>query len=311
METFFCYVLFNKNDKYKNLSYCGITNNLEKRLKQHNSLISGGAKYTRSKGEWEYLFTIGCFTKNIALSLEWKLKHPDGKKTKSAKYCGIFGRILSLRKIIKENHELATKKIDFFTLCSKSNNETTNKNTMSKQEIVLKFDDSEQTKLLVEIRDLVAELRTIAKEFTSRSALLPVAFNDNDNVVVDNNDVNDDNGSNEESDVESDSGSEKNVVTTKNIKVKEEEKKPTKEAKEEKKPTKETKEAKEEKKPTKEESDDEDPFDDKTYKRMKKFIKADDKEKLDEMFLELEKEKKITKKQWRAKIKEIEADINA
>ena len=28
--------------------YCGITNNLEKRLKQHNGEIKGGDKYTRS-----------------------------------------------------------------------------------------------------------------------------------------------------------------------------------------------------------------------------------------------------------------------
>jgi len=28
--------------------YCGIINNLEKRLKQHNGEIKGGAKYTRS-----------------------------------------------------------------------------------------------------------------------------------------------------------------------------------------------------------------------------------------------------------------------
>ena len=28
--------------------YCGITNNIEKRLKQHKGEIKGGAKYTRS-----------------------------------------------------------------------------------------------------------------------------------------------------------------------------------------------------------------------------------------------------------------------
>ena len=28
--------------------YCGITNNLEKRIKQHNGELKGGAKYTRS-----------------------------------------------------------------------------------------------------------------------------------------------------------------------------------------------------------------------------------------------------------------------
>jgi putative endonuclease len=30
--------------------YCGITNNIEKRIKQHKGEIIGGAKYTRSHG---------------------------------------------------------------------------------------------------------------------------------------------------------------------------------------------------------------------------------------------------------------------
>ena len=30
--------------------YCGITNNIDKRLKQHRGEINGGAKYTRSRG---------------------------------------------------------------------------------------------------------------------------------------------------------------------------------------------------------------------------------------------------------------------
>ena len=38
------YLLECGNDSF----YCGITNNLERRLKQHNGEIKGGAKYTRS-----------------------------------------------------------------------------------------------------------------------------------------------------------------------------------------------------------------------------------------------------------------------
>jgi len=30
--------------------YTGITTNLEKRIKEHNGLLKGGAKYTRGKG---------------------------------------------------------------------------------------------------------------------------------------------------------------------------------------------------------------------------------------------------------------------
>ena len=38
------YLLECGNDSF----YCGITNNLERRLKQHNGEIKGGSKYTRS-----------------------------------------------------------------------------------------------------------------------------------------------------------------------------------------------------------------------------------------------------------------------
>ena len=38
-----CYIIYNKNK-----SYVGITNNLNKRIRQHNGMIKGGAKYTTS-----------------------------------------------------------------------------------------------------------------------------------------------------------------------------------------------------------------------------------------------------------------------
>tara|TARA_B100001989_G_C24400681_1_gene394046 strand:- start:425 stop:679 length:255 start_codon:yes stop_codon:yes gene_type:complete len=41
---------------FDNSFYCGITTNLEKRLKQHNGVIKGGAKYTRSRRPCKYIY---------------------------------------------------------------------------------------------------------------------------------------------------------------------------------------------------------------------------------------------------------------
>ena len=41
MNAYNCYIIFNDN-----YSYVGITNNLSRRIRQHNTLIKGGAKYT-------------------------------------------------------------------------------------------------------------------------------------------------------------------------------------------------------------------------------------------------------------------------
>jgi len=52
--------------------YCGITNNLEKRLKAHN--LGKGAKYTRSRLPVELLGTSSEMTKSDALKLERRIK---------------------------------------------------------------------------------------------------------------------------------------------------------------------------------------------------------------------------------------------
>ncbi len=41
---------------FDNTFYCGITTNLERRLKQHNGVIKGGAKYTRSRRPCKYIY---------------------------------------------------------------------------------------------------------------------------------------------------------------------------------------------------------------------------------------------------------------
>ncbi len=56
---------------YLNKSYVGYTNNLQKRLDNHNSNL--GAKSTKGY-KWEVVYKRRFYSKNNALSFEYKLK---------------------------------------------------------------------------------------------------------------------------------------------------------------------------------------------------------------------------------------------
>lgn len=78
------YIIYLITNNENNCTYVGITNNPERRLRQHNSEIKGGAKYTSIKkgnGVWEYYGFILGLEKNEALSLEKKI-HIHSKKYK-------------------------------------------------------------------------------------------------------------------------------------------------------------------------------------------------------------------------------------
>lgn len=82
METHYCYILKNDKDNY---TYVGYTNNLQQRLRKHNCIIKGGARFTTNRVKkngckWEFLAIIELInvTRNIALSLEWHIKHVRG-----------------------------------------------------------------------------------------------------------------------------------------------------------------------------------------------------------------------------------------
>ena len=99
-----CYIIFNDN-----YSYVGITNNLNRRLRQHNKVIKGGAKYTSLiksmlTTNWDYACYVDGFkNKKDALRFEWALKHVKPKNK-----TGIFNRINKL--IILLNKEQWTSK---------------------------------------------------------------------------------------------------------------------------------------------------------------------------------------------------------
>ena len=100
-DKYYCYIIRSSNPSYQNSTYNGSTNNLSRRLRQHNGEISGGAKATRGKGPWVYIAIWEGFTSyKEALSCEWKIKHPTNQKKRPSQYNGVKGRIKSLNLLI-------------------------------------------------------------------------------------------------------------------------------------------------------------------------------------------------------------------
>ena len=89
------YIIYNNN-----YSYCGATPDIKKRIKKHNQILPGGAKYTRSKGpNWSYIcYITGFKTKIDALKFEWSVKHCAPRKDK-----GIGNRINKLIKTLNKD----------------------------------------------------------------------------------------------------------------------------------------------------------------------------------------------------------------
>ena len=94
-----CYILYNQ----QNLTYNGYSVNFSRRIRQHNSEIKGGARYTCNKGPWSYLLKIESdqLTKKTAMSLEWSIKYPTNKRPRPKLYAGASGRINSIPLVLR------------------------------------------------------------------------------------------------------------------------------------------------------------------------------------------------------------------
>jgi putative endonuclease len=55
--------------------YTGITNDLEKRLQQHNGEKLGGARYTRTRRPVEFVYIEKYPNRSEACKREWYIKH--------------------------------------------------------------------------------------------------------------------------------------------------------------------------------------------------------------------------------------------
>jgi len=106
MESF-SYLLFSGTGK-KQKTYIGATNNPDRRLKQHNGLISGGAYATKGR-EWTRAVYVGGFPDwTAALQFEWSWKRHSRKKY------GLEGKLQGLVNLL--NSEKSTSNALPFSL---------------------------------------------------------------------------------------------------------------------------------------------------------------------------------------------------
>jgi predicted GIY-YIG superfamily endonuclease len=93
----YCYILQSLDKFHSNRTYVGKTNNPQRRLRQHNGEIKGGAKYTKAYRPYQIVCLIeGFTTERDALRFEWHLKHI---KT-STKNRGVFRRADALKALL-------------------------------------------------------------------------------------------------------------------------------------------------------------------------------------------------------------------
>ncbi len=78
-KPWFVYLLKCRNDSL----YCGITTDLDRRLKQHNGILKGGAKYTRANKPCLLIYQEKLNNRSSASKREYAIKKMD-KNTKLA-----------------------------------------------------------------------------------------------------------------------------------------------------------------------------------------------------------------------------------
>lgn len=92
-----CYVIGHQNQRF---TYCGMSNNVTRRLRQHNGEIKGGARYTSQvhKGVWTPMFHVTGFqSRRQVAQFEWAMKK---RKSKRRVCAGREGRVQQLEYLL-------------------------------------------------------------------------------------------------------------------------------------------------------------------------------------------------------------------
>jgi len=100
-NNYLVYLLINT---VNNCTYIGITNNITRRVRQHNGELVGGAKYTKLKkndGEWQVYGIINGLEKRQSLSLEKKIQIRS-RKTKGL--TPLDRRLNCIAKLLEEEY---------------------------------------------------------------------------------------------------------------------------------------------------------------------------------------------------------------
>lgn len=101
-----CYILKSNNPLHNNKTYIGSTNNIKRRIKQHNGILVGGAKATKIMRPNEIICVLTGFPHKIAaLKCEWLLKHPNGTYKNNNKYYGIIGRLKGINYLLNNSEK--------------------------------------------------------------------------------------------------------------------------------------------------------------------------------------------------------------
>jgi len=104
-----CYLLYSEST---NRTYIGMTNNIEKRVKQHNGELVGGAKATKGVMDWKYYIYVGYFeNKSKAMRFEWLWKHAKSKNGKWHHTIGLNKRLERLNNLLNDEewHDIIVK----------------------------------------------------------------------------------------------------------------------------------------------------------------------------------------------------------
>ena len=125
----FCYVLKSADPK-SNYTYNGYTVNLERRIRQHNGEITGGARTTKARRPWEFIMILMStnenFNRSTGLSLEWHIRYPTNKRPRPTEFQGPEGRIKGIDKALdnyphRYNFIMAVKKDYYNVACQLEN----------------------------------------------------------------------------------------------------------------------------------------------------------------------------------------------
>jgi len=93
-SNWFVYVLAERGGRR---TYVGATVDPDRRLRQHNGQLAGGARATRGRA-WDRVALVAGFAKRQALSFEWHLKHQSRRHRGSP----LQRRLAALSKLLGE-----------------------------------------------------------------------------------------------------------------------------------------------------------------------------------------------------------------